>query len=58
MKMNVKEFFKNRKKHQKIDILVNVVGQSEPGGPVEIDSLTWQKQFTLNLDTLIFVLNL
>ena len=51
----VKEFFKEiEKKHQKIDILVNVVGQSEPGGPVEIDSLTWQKQFTLNLDTAYF----
>ena len=51
----VKDIFKNiEKKHQKIDILVNVVGQSEPGGPVEIDSLTWQKQFTLNLDTAYF----
>ena len=53
--IDVKEFFKNiEKKHKKIDILVNVVGQSEPGGPVEIDSSTWQKQFTLNIDTAYF----
>ena len=39
------------KDYKKIDILVNVVGQSEPGGPVEIDSSTWRQQFTLNLDT-------
>ena len=49
---DVEEFFnKAETQNKKIDILVNVVGQSEPGGPVEIDSLTWQKQFTLNLDT-------
>ena len=47
---DVKKFFEIiERKHKKIDILVNVVGQSEPGGPVEIDSPTWQKQFTLNL---------
>ena len=51
----VQEFFKKIEKEQKkVDILVNVVGQSEPGGPVEIDSPTWQKQFTLNLDTAYF----
>ena len=50
-----REFFKKiEKEHKKIDILVNVVGQSEPGGPVEIDSPTWQKQFALNLDTAYF----
>ena len=42
------------KEQKKVDILVNVVGQSELGGPVEIDSTTWQKQFTLNLDTAYF----
>ena len=48
---DVKEFFGDvRTKYKKIDILVNVVGQSEPGGPVEIDSKTWRQQFTLNLD--------
>ena len=48
----VKELFiKIKNEHKKIDILVNVVGQSEPGGPVEIDSPTWRRQFTLNLDT-------
>ena len=52
---DVEEFFKNIEKiHQKIDILVNVVGQSEPGGPVEIDSPTWRQEFTLNLDTAYF----
>ena len=52
---DVKDFFENiEQKHKKIDILVNVVGQSEPGGPVEINSPTWQKQFTLNLDTAYF----
>ena len=51
----VREFFlKIEKEHKKVDILVNVVGQSEPGGPVEIDSPTWRKQFTLNLDTAYF----
>ena len=51
----VQEFFKKIEKEQKkVDILVNVVGQSEPGGPVEIDSSTWQEQFTLNLDTAYF----
>ena len=45
---------KIEKEQKKVDILVNVVGQSEPGGPVEIDSTTWQKQFTLNLDTAYF----
>ena len=49
---DVKQFFDDvEKKYKKIDILVNVVGQSEPGGPVEIDSSTWRQQFTLNLDT-------
>ena len=52
---SVKKFFNETEtKNKKIDILVNVVGQSEPGGPVEIDSNTWQQQFMLNLNTAYF----
>jgi NAD(P)-dependent dehydrogenase (short-subunit alcohol dehydrogenase family) len=52
---DVKDFFNEVKiKYKKIDILVNVVGQSEPGGPVELDSNTWRQQFTLNLDSAYF----
>ena len=52
---SVKKFFNETEiQNKKIDILVNVVGQSEPGGPVEIDSSTWQHQFMLNLNTAYF----
>ena len=52
---SVKKFFNQTEtQNKKIDILVNVVGQSEPGGPVEIDSRTWQHQFMLNLNTAYF----
>jgi NAD(P)-dependent dehydrogenase (short-subunit alcohol dehydrogenase family) len=51
----VKKFFDQIKlKKQRLDILVNNVGQSEPGGPVEINTETWQQQFALNLDTSFF----
>jgi NAD(P)-dependent dehydrogenase (short-subunit alcohol dehydrogenase family) len=33
----------------KIDILVNNVGVSEPGGPVEIDEDAWDRQLDVNL---------
>ena len=33
----------------RIDILVNNVGQSEPGGPVDMDLATWDGQFALNV---------
>ena len=52
---DVKKFFdQSESQNKKIDILVNVVGQSEPGGPVEIDTSTWQQQFMLNLNTAYF----
>jgi NAD(P)-dependent dehydrogenase (short-subunit alcohol dehydrogenase family) len=35
----------------RIDILVNNVGQSEPGGPVELDDDIWQQQIELNLNS-------
>lgn len=33
----------------RLDILVNNVGQSEPGGPVDMDEDTWNAQIALNL---------
>ncbi|KAH7372085.1 putative short-chain dehydrogenases/reductase [Cadophora sp. MPI-SDFR-AT-0126] len=36
-------------KFGRVDILVNNVGMSEPGGPVEMDPSTWQKQTDVNL---------
>jgi NAD(P)-dependent dehydrogenase (short-subunit alcohol dehydrogenase family) len=33
----------------RIDLLVNNVGRSEPGGPVELDEETWDAQMVLNL---------
>jgi NAD(P)-dependent dehydrogenase (short-subunit alcohol dehydrogenase family) len=35
----------------RIDLLVNNVGRSEPGGPVELDEETWDAQMVLNLKT-------
>ena len=43
-------------KHGKIDILVNNVGQSEPGGPVSMDAATWQAQIVLNLDSVFYTM--
>src|SRR5262249_408600 len=34
---------------ERIDLLVNNVGRSEPGGPVELDEETWDAQMVLNL---------
>lgn len=36
--------------HGRIDILVNNVGQSEPGGPVELGEEAWLSQIDLNLN--------
>jgi NAD(P)-dependent dehydrogenase (short-subunit alcohol dehydrogenase family) len=33
----------------RIDILINNVGRSEPGGPVELDEETWDAQIAVNL---------
>ena len=33
----------------KLDILVNNVGRSEPGGPVEMSTETWEEQLKLNV---------
>lgn len=38
-------------RHGRIDILVNNVGQSEPGGPEELDDEAWQGQIDLNLNS-------
>ena len=35
----------------RIDVLVNNVGQSEPGGPYDMALETWRGQFALNIDT-------
>lgn len=39
------------KKHGKIDILVNNVGQSQPGGPNTMNYAEWRNQLCLNLDS-------
>ena len=36
-------------KHGRIDILVNNVGRSEPGGPAEMSEEVWDKQIDVNL---------
>lgn len=36
-------------KHGRIDILVNNVGRSEPGGPAEMSEDVWDKQMDVNL---------
>ena len=43
-------------KHGRIDILVNNVGQSEPGGPVSMDAAAWQAQIALNLDAAFYTM--
>ena len=36
------------RRYGRIDVLVNNVGQSEPGGPVDMDEEVWEAQFSLN----------
>ncbi len=54
-KKDVESFFKNiTNQHQKINILVNNVGRSEPGDPEVMDYDVWKEQFSTNLDTAFF----
>ena len=41
-------------KHGRIDILVNNVGQSEPGGPATMQTSVWQAQIAVNLDSAFY----
>ena len=40
-----------RDQHGRLDILVNNVGQSEPGGPVDMSEEVWEAQYRLNATT-------
>ena len=40
----------------RIDILVNNVGQSEPGGPLSLNTDIWRAQISLNLDAAFFAM--
>ena len=56
-KKDVDSFFKNvTNKHEKINILVNNVGRSEPGDPEVMDYDVWREQFSTNLDTAFFAI--
>jgi len=56
-KKDVESFFKNvTKQHEKINILVNNVGRSEPGDPEVLDYDVWREQFSTNLDTAFFAI--
>ena len=56
-KKDVDSFFKNvTKQYEKINILVNNVGRSEPGDPEVLDYDVWREQFSTNLDTAFFAI--
>ena len=56
-KKDVESFFKKvTKQHEKINILVNNVGRSEPGDPEVMDYDVWREQFSTNLDTAFFAI--
>ena len=56
-KKDVDSFFKNiTMQHEKINILVNNVGRSEPGDPEVMDYDVWREQFSTNLDTAFFAI--
>ena len=56
-KKDVESFFKDvTKQHEKINILVNNVGRSEPGDPEIMDYDVWREQFSTNLDTAFFAI--
>lgn len=45
-------------KHNRIDILVNNVGKSEPGGPAELNEETWDAQTDVNLKSVYLLCHL
>lgn len=45
-------------KHGRIDILVNNVGKSEPGGPAEMSEETWDSQTDINLKSVYLMSHL
>ena len=45
-------------KHGRIDILVNNVGKSEPGGPAELSEATWDSQMDINLKSVYLMSHL
>lgn len=45
-------------KHGRIDILVNNVGKSEPGGPAELSEETWDAQTDVNLKSVYLTCHL
>ena len=56
-KKDVESFFKNvTNQHQKINILVNNVGRSEPGDPEVMDYDVWREQVSTHLDTAFFAI--
>lgn len=45
-------------KHGRIDILVNNVGRSEPGGPAELSEEVWDRQMDINLKSVYLLSHL
>jgi NAD(P)-dependent dehydrogenase (short-subunit alcohol dehydrogenase family) len=45
-------------KHGRIDILINNVGKSEPGGPAELSEKTWDAQTDVNLKSVYLMCHL
>ena len=53
----VDTFFANvTKGYERVDILVNNVGRSEPGDPENMNYDVWREQFSTNLDTAFFTI--
>lgn len=45
-------------KHGRIDVLINNVGKSEPGGPAELTEEVWDAQMDVNLKSVYLMCNL
>jgi NAD(P)-dependent dehydrogenase (short-subunit alcohol dehydrogenase family) len=45
-------------KHGRVDILINNVGKSEPGGPAELSEETWDLQTDVNLKSVYLMCHL